>query len=56
MKEHFAIQAITEWYSRQSMADTLHDVGYTVGMGMWNSLVGDGGLYHHYYPSDMDGF
>ncbi len=56
MKEHSAIQVITERCSRQSMADTLHDVGYKVGMGMWNSLVGDGELYHHYYPSDMDDF
>ncbi len=56
MKEHSAIRVITERCSRQSMADTLHDVGYRSGMGMWKSLVGDGELCDQHYPSDMDDF
>lgn len=46
MKEHFAIRVISERCSRQSMADILRDEGYTLGLGLWNSLVGDGELYH----------
>ena len=56
MKEHFAIQVITGKCIRRSVADTLQNAGYTMGLGMWNSLVGDGELYHDYYPNDLDYF
>ena len=56
LKENKITSAINNKCSRQDMADMLHMNGYEGGLPTWNSMVGDGDVYHFNYPSRKDEF